>query len=374
MMISRLLVLPVALLAVPAPAQSPAPSPSAVVSPQILADNRVVFRLWAPNAREVSLTGSFWLEPGRTEKLVRDGQGVWSLTTGPLTPDYYSYSFTVDGIRVLDPANGQIKQGVRTTQSAFSVPGPQAAFLEAGAVPHGEVRVVFYPSAVTGKLRRMHLYFPPGYETGQTRYPVVYLLHGGGDDDGAWIAIGRANFMLDNLIAQGKARPMVVVMPSLWALGPPVGADRRDENQALFRKDLIDEILPYVESHYRVLAGPENRALGGLGVGREFLPNVVWPILGKFDYVFHTSGGVNPEWLPLLEKKYPGVLDEPSNVHRVKFFLGNGTHDHSNAAAKFWLEELRRRGYDATYFESDGTHEWPWFRRYFAEFSQRAFR
>jgi enterochelin esterase-like enzyme len=359
--------------AAPAPPQAakqdPA-RPAAVVSPQILPDHRVVFRLRAPKASEVTIAGSFWLEEGRTEKLVKDDQGIWSLTTEPLPPDYYSYYFTVDGIRMPDPANGLIKQGIRTTVSAFSIPGVQAAFLEAGPVPHGEVRVIFYQAAVVGKLHRMHIYLPPGYETGQTRYPVVYLLHGGGDDDWAWITIGRANFILDNLIAQGKAKPMIVVMPSLWMLDPPIGADRRDENEALFRKSLDRDIIPYVENHYRVLAGPAHRALGGLGVGREMLPNVYWPNLDKFNYIFHTSGGVNPEWMPDLEKKYPGVLDNPANVKRVKFFIGNGTNDHSNPSAKNLAEELKRRGYNTTYSLSNGIHEWPWFRRYFAEFAQ----
>jgi enterochelin esterase-like enzyme len=362
------------LQAAPASAQSQPATPPAVVSPEVLPDHRVVFRLLAPNANEVTLTGSFWLQEGRTEKLAKDSRGVWSLTTEPLPADDYSYSFTVDGTRALDPVNGRIKQGVLRTVNAFSVPGQEAAFLEAGPVPHGEVRVVFHQSRVAGMLCRMHVYLPPGYETGQTRYPVVYLLHGGGDTDSTWIDVGRANFILDNLMAQGKARPMIVVMPSLWSFDPSYVRTHRDENQALFQRRLVDEIVPYVESSYRVLAGPGNRALGGLGVMRDFLPNVVWATLGKFGYVFHTSGGVDPEWIPLLEKKYPGVLDNPANTRAVKFFIGSGTNDHSNPSAKSWLQELKKRGYDATYFESNGNHEWPSFRRYFAQFAQTAFR
>jgi hypothetical protein len=147
-------------------------------------------------------------------------------------------------------------------------------------------------------------------------------------------------------IAQGKAEPMIVVMPSLWSFDPS-----------------------YVRTHR-----DENRALGGLGIMRDFLPNVVWATLGKFGYVFHTSGGVDPEWVPLLEKKYPGVLDDPANTRAVKFFIGSGTNDHSNPSAKSWREELKKRGYDATYIQSNGIHEWPWFRRYFAQFAQTAFR
>jgi hypothetical protein len=363
-------------LAAPSWAQSQAAAPPAVVSPEILADHRVAFRLYAPKATEVTLNGSFWLQEGRTERLAKDDQGIWSLTTEPLPADYYSYYFTVDGVRILDPANGRIKPGSLRTQSAFSIAGPESAFLEAAPVPHGEVRIVFYQSAVIGKARQMHMYFPPGYEAGQTRYPVVYLFHGGGDSDDGWTAIGRANFILDNLVAQGKAKPMIVVMPSLWVLEPStlMGQEQRDENLLLFRKDLVEEVIPYVEGHYRVLGEPENRALGGLGVRRDFLPNVALATLGTFRYVFHTSGGVDPEWLPLFAKKYPGVLDNPENIKRVKFFVGTGTHDHSNPSAKFWLRELRNRGYDATCFESNGIHEWPWFRRYFAEFAQLAFR
>jgi enterochelin esterase-like enzyme len=369
-----LFILLIVLFTTPVTAQTQTAKPPAVASPEVLPDHRVVFRLYAPKASEVTITGSFWVQEGRTEKLVKDGQGVWSLTTEPLTPDYYSYSFSVDGVRVVDPANGRVKPGVARTVSSFSVPGQEEAFLEVGAVPHGEVRMVFYQSAVAGKQCRMHIYLPPGYETGQTRYPVVYLFHGGGDDDAGWTAIGRANFILDNLIAQGKAKPMIVVMPSLYVLDPPLVASQVEGNQALFAKDLVEKLIPFVESHYRVLADSQDRAIGGLGVGRSFLPNIYWSNFGKFGYVFHTSGGVDPEWVPLFEKKYPGALDNPANIKGVKFFIGSGPNDHGNSSARFWLEELKKRGYNATYFEGNGIHEWPAFRLYFAQFAQIAFQ
>jgi len=375
MKLGRSLVIQMVVLVLPVAALAQAGKPPALVSPEVLPDHRVVFRLFAPDASNVEIAGDFWLEEGRSEKLVKGHDGIWSFTTEPLSPDYYTYFFVVDGLSVLDPSNTPTKRAVAgRTKSLFGVPGPESAFLEGGAVPHGEVRIVFYESGVTGTLRRMHVYFPPGYEAGEARYPVVYLLHGGGDEDDVWTGVGRANFILDNLIARGQTKSMIVVMPNLWALGLPLPAERREENQALFRKDLMEGIIPYVESRYRVLPGPGNRALGGLGIMRVFLPNIYWPTLGEFAYVFHTSGGVNPEWLPLLEKQYPGVLDSPANVERVKFFVGNGTNDHSNPSAKFILGELKARGYDVTYFESQGTHAWPWFRRYFAEFAKMAFR
>jgi enterochelin esterase-like enzyme len=356
-------------------ASKPPPAAQApLVSPQIFPDHRVTFRLRAPKASEVTIAGDFWLQQNRADKLVKDDQGVWSLTTEPLTPDYYSYFFTVDGVRIPDPANGLIKPGVGVTQSAFSIPGPQAALLEAGAVPHGDVRIVYYPSATLGKPRRMHIYFPPGYEEGQTRYPVLYLFHGGGDDDSGWNSVGRVNFILDNLIAQGKAKPMIVVMPSIWALDPPVRADLADENEALFQKTFFQEIVPYAEKHYRVLPGPANRAVGGLGGGRDWLPNFVWPNLDKFNYVVFVSGGADVDRFAFLQKQHPGVIDDPANIKRVKFFLGDGIDDASFPSAKNLAEELKRRGYTTTFFQSENTHGWPEFRLNFVQFAQIAFR
>ncbi len=353
-------------------AQAPAPAP--LVSPQVLPDHRVVFRLRAPKASEVTIAGDFWLEQNRVGKLAKDDQGVWSLTTEALKPDYYSYWFTVDGVRMPDPADGLTKPGISETQSAFFVPGPEEALLEAGAVPHGEIRTVYYSAVALGKQRRMHIYFPPGYESGQTRYPVVYLFHGGGDDDWAWESIGRVNFVMDNLIAQGKAKPMILVMPSLWAVDPPVRADRSAENEALFQKTLFQDVIPYTEAHYRVLPGAANRAVGGLGAGRNMLPNLVWPNIDKFDSVFFVSGGADAERFAFLQKQFPGVIDNPANIKRVKFFLGDGINDASFASAKNLADELKKRGYTITFFQSDNTHGWPEFRLNFIQFAQIAFR
>jgi len=354
------------------PAQAAA-RPAAVVSPQVLPDQRVTFRLRAPNAREVTIAGDFWLEQTRSQKLVKDEQGIWSITLGPFFPDVYSYYFSVDGTSMPDPANGAIKPGVATTQSVFSVPGEQAAFLQAGPVPHGEVRIVHFTSAVLGSVRRMHIYFPPGYDSAKTRYPVMYLLHGGGDDDGGWVAIGRAHLILDNLIAQGKGKPMIVVMPSIWALDPPVPADRRDANNALFAKLLLQDVIPYVEKNYRALASPEGRAFGGLSFP-NILPDIWIPNIDRFDYVGFTSNGMNADRIASYEKQYPGVLDNPSNVKRVKVFIGDGVNAMTFASAKYLADDLKRRGYRTVFSMTNGIHGWPWFRRYFAEFAQLAFQ
>jgi enterochelin esterase-like enzyme len=350
------------------------PAPAPIVSPEVLPDHRVVFRLRSPNASEVTVAGDFWVQQGRTEQLVKGDKGVWSLTTDPLPPDLYSYWFTVDGVRIPDPSNNQIKQGVRYQQSMFAVPGPDEAFLEPAPVPHGQVRMEFYQATALGKLRRMHIYLPPGYAEGKTQYPVAYLFHGGGDDDWGWTTVGRVNFILDNLIAQGKAKPMIVVMPSLWGLEPPISSDRFDENEVNFQKTFVQDIMPFVDSHYRVLPGAANRAVGGLGPGRDFLPQFLWSTLDKFGYAFFVSGGAGQERVNILQKQNPGVIDNPANIKRVKFFLGDGVNDSSIDDSRFLTAELKRRGYTVTRYETIGTHGWPSFRRCFAEFAQIAFR
>ena len=146
--------------------------------------------------------------------MTKDDEGVWSITVGPLTPDFYSYTFHVDGVRTVDPKNAMIKPGLNSLDSMFLVPGEEAEFETTKDVPHGEVRAVWYRSGTLDMLRRMHVYTPPGYEGGSEKYPVFYLLHGGGDEDSGWSTIGRAGFILDNLIAAKKAVPMIVVMPN----------------------------------------------------------------------------------------------------------------------------------------------------------------
>src|SRR5262245_41587306 len=197
----------------PTTAQQPTKgAPPRLASPEAHADKKVTFRILAPKATEVTLRGD-WMT-GAPEKLAKDEKGVWSATVGPLTPDFYSYAFTVDGVRTLDPRNPTIKQGIASLDNMFFLPGPEAAFQDNKPVPHGDVRKVWYQSSTLGTQRRMHVYTPPGYDAAKESDPVLYLLHGGGDEDSGWSTIGRAGFILDNLIADKKAKPMLVVMPN----------------------------------------------------------------------------------------------------------------------------------------------------------------
>src|SRR5947209_6823772 len=205
------------------PRQQRTPTPNdTLISPEVSADHRATFRIYAPEASEVTMRGDWMAAPGPV-KLEKDDQGVWSFTTEALTPDFYNYSFTVDGVKVLDPKNPQLKPGITSNDNMFEVPGPEAAFEDARPVPHGEVRIVWYQSSTLDMARSMHIYTPPGYDSGNARYPVLYLLHGAGDDDAGWSTMGRAGFIVDNLLSEKKAKPMLVVMPNGSMPRPPAG-------------------------------------------------------------------------------------------------------------------------------------------------------
>ena len=178
---------------------------STLKSPEVQPDHRVVFRIYAPKATDVSVSGD-WIAQGRGSggKLTKDDTGVFSITVGPLVPDFYSYSFNVDGVKTLDPKNAMIKQGENSIDNMFEVPGDEAAYEDNKPVPHGEIHINWYQSTVLDRQRSMHVYTPPGYESSKEHYPVFYLLHGGGDEDSGWSTIGRAGFIVDNLLAARK--------------------------------------------------------------------------------------------------------------------------------------------------------------------------
>jgi enterochelin esterase-like enzyme len=346
----------------------------AVVSPEILPDRRVTFRLRAPKATDVILNGDLWQKQGVTEKMTRAADGVWSVTLGPLTPDIYSYAFNIDGVTVSDPANGWVFPGARSSSlSAFRVPGPEDAFQEVQAVPHGEVRIVYFKSESVGQIRRMRIYFPPGYETSKSKYPVLYLIHGAGEDDEGWTSLGMANIIMDNLIAQGKAKPMLVVMPSYQGLAPGGSPARVQENYPLFASSFAKDILPFVEKTYRVIAKPEARALGGLSPP-DIVPDTIIPILDKFGYWLCTSNGLRQARMDYYDQQFPGVLNNPANTKRVKLLMGDGSNAMTFTEATYMSGEFKRRGYDVTFYQTDGSHSYRWFRRYLNELAPKLFR
>ena len=305
-----LLLLASALAAQPAPPGPGAGQPAAPRSPEILSDGKVVFRLLAPTATSATLGGDYPI--GTNVAMAKDDSGVWSATVGPLEADFYSYFFTVDGVRTLDFRNASVMRDGARYASWLRVPGPEAADYQVDDVPHGTVAQVWYPSPTLGMKRRTYVYTPPGYETGNARYPVLYLLHGGGGDEAAWTELGCAPQILDNLIAQGRSRPMIVVMTNgngaqsasqnLVPLQAPPA--HPGEGMLRFPESLVKDVIPFVDATYRTRRGREDRAVVGLSMGGAQALYAGLHNLDVFASIGALSGG-----FPLL----PGVaVDVPA--------------------------------------------------------------
>lgn len=287
------------LIAVTLAAQGPS---AAVRSPEVHPDRTVTFRLRAPQAASVELVGEV-LQGKGPQPMTKGSDGVWSTTIGPLPPEIWIYNFRVQGVDLPDSSNISLMPraaGAAAVSSFVEVPGDKPAFYDAKPVPHGEVRMVLYESKTMGVERYFWVYTPPGYEKSNAKYPVYYLLHGNGETQSGWVMNGRANVILDNLIADGKAQPMIVVMPhghpvQSASVGPfqevgPV-AEQGLRNYKLFTQDLLEQILPMVEKNYRVYTDADHRAIGGLSMGamQSVAIGLAHPDL--FHYVLAYSGG-----------------------------------------------------------------------------------
>jgi len=377
-----------------------APAPYDILtSPEVLPDCRVTFRIYAPKASEVSVQGD-WITQGRGTggPLRKDDQGIWSITVGPLVPDFYSYTYTVDGVRTIDPQNPTIKPGIARLENMFLVPGEEAAFAGTWPVPHGDVRIVWYDSTACNCVRRMHIYTPPGYDGSDEMYSVLYLIHGGGDDDSGWSTIGRAGFIMDNLLAAGKVEPMIVVMPNGSVRRPGVsyrltGADRsspaairaRIEGISalhdVFVEDLLKAIIPTVERRYRVLTDRDHRAVAGLSMGGAETLRVAPSNLDKFAYIGVFSmglqvgpeAGVNTDF----EERNADFFANPDRTNELLklFWIAAGEDDRTiTDGARRLSETLKRRGIRHVFHESAGGHTWINWRQYLYDFLQLLFR
>lgn len=365
------------------PQRQPTPNDT-LVSPEVHADKRVTFRIYAPKAHEVTVGGD-WIPQGLGTggKMMMDERGVWSLTVGPLPADFYSYTITVDGVRTLDPKNAMIKQGVTTVDNMVFVPGSEADYQALKAVPHGEVRKVWYQSTTMNDQRRLHIYFPPGYDKGNTKYPVFYLLHGGGDEDSGWSTIGRAGFILDNLIAAGKAKPMLVVMPNGSLPRPPVvpGAPPDPAAQLAFQdkfvSELMRDIVPFVEKNYRVQTGAANRAIAGLSMGGGQTTRVISTNPDAFAYAAIWSAGVNPATSPDFEKRAALLLDNADKANKNFKLLSISCGDKDTLAingSKNLDEILKKRNIKHEMNITAGGHTWINWRQYLNAYAQKLFR
>ncbi len=352
----------------PPPRRFGAPQP---VSPEVNADRSVTFRVRAPNATNVSVS-SEW--PG-VKPMTKDAHGNWSVTVGPLAPELYSYGFSIDGFQTLDPGNPAVKPGRSPRTSLVEVPGtPPLPHEWDAAVPHGTVRAHWYQSKSLGQRRSLHVYTPPGYDQSSTNRPVMYLLHGSGDNDGTWAALGRANVILDNLIAARKAKPMIVVMtdghPYISPPGvSPTNVTERGRNTKDFERDFIGDVMPFVEANYRTINQRESRAIIGLSMGGGQSLQVGLNHLDRFAWVGAMSAAVPGE-----NDVAAALADAPGTNKKLKtLWIAIGKDDFLLSRNQTFDELLKAKGVAHTYKITDGNHSWPVWRKYLAEFAPLVF-
>ena len=346
-----------------------------VVSPEVHADGRVTFRLLAPNAKEVQLHS----EGVRNIAMQKDEHGVWSFTSDPLEPDIYVYSFSVDGLHLIDPGNPFLKYNLLTTDSQVEVPGANSLPWQINDVPHGNLHRHFYKSAAAGDERDFVVYTPPGYDaSARKRYPVLYLLHGYSDDTTAWSGVGRANIILDNLIARGQAKPMIVVMPLGYGTMDIVKAGwSRVRDQGLWQRNvdkfgeaLLDEVLPQVEKSYRVSAERKSRAIAGLSMGGTESLVVGLNHLDRFAWIgAFSSGGLNTNFVA----QFP-ALDAKANDKLRLLWIGCGKEDRLIENNQQLCDWLQNKGVHYAWVETPGSHSFRVWRRYLAEFAPLLFQ
>ena len=345
------------------PAQVAANRPPAVRSPEVHPDRRVTFRVAAPRASEVVVTGEF---AAGEHRMTKDAQGIWSVTLGPYPAENYEYDFIVDGVQMLDPRNPAVKynRGPAAISSLLDIRGDAPRFFDVKAVPHGTVEIRTYDSKTTKLPRRVHIYTPPNYEKLQGRLPVLYLLHGGDGDDSVWTAFGRAHVILDNLIAEKKVSPMVVVMPSGYAYGWDSGVSA-EQQQADFAKDLTNDLIPFVQANYRVSSDRTQRALAGLSRGGGQTLSVGLRNLGLFSRlgVFSGGGGATPD------DTYKDVAAKAAQVNEQLdlLWMGCGTEDGAMAGAQRFSDFLQRHQIEHTFRKTPGAHTWIVWRQYLNE-------
>ena len=340
------------------------------VSPEVHADRTVTFRIRAPKASEVAVAFQ------GVKPMAKDADGTWSLTVGPLEPEIYEYSFTVDGARVLDTANTLLKTGRTLSGNLLEIPGTPPRFDEVQDVPHGSIQVRTYTSTPLKRRRQLYVYLPPQYDSEPARrFPVLYLRHGSGDDESTWSLQGRAGVILENLTAQGKAVPMLIVMTNgdtdnTWAGGSsPEALD-------LLGKELSGDVIPMIEKNYRVTANRANRAITGLsmGGGQAFTIGLKHP--ETFAWVGEFSSGLLSDTDFNLARHLPGFLDDPARANQQLklLFLSCGTEDPRIPGHMDLMDALKAKQVRYVWYPTAGAHEWKVWRHSLAEFLPKLFR
>ncbi len=348
--------------------------PPPIQSPEVQSDGRVTFRFRDPNAQKVLVN----VEGGKAPYVMqKDEQGVWSVTTDPLAPDLYGYSFDADGVHLLDPSNVQIKPNLLGLNNIVHVPGASPLPWEMTDIPHGEIHHHFYKSNIIGDNRDYYVYTPPGYDpNGRTRYPVLYLLHGYSDDASAWTAVGKANLILDSLIAQGKAKPMIIVM-TLGYGAPEIvqhtgglgNAALRDRNYNNFREALIQEVMPSIEKEYKAATSRDSRAIAGLSMGGAESLLTGLNRLDKFSWIgSFSAGGIGNDFAADFPQ-----LSATANSKIHLLWIACGTDDRLITPNRELIAWLKSKDIRLTQIETPGMHTWMVWRRNLIDFTPLLF-
>jgi enterochelin esterase family protein len=338
------------------------------------ADRTVTFQLSAPNATSIEVSGDF---VQGAKALTKKDDGTWSVTVGPLNPAMYNYTLSIDGVHVTDPQNPMVKLGDRSAESMFEAPGDKPAPYDVQAVPRGTVHINWYDSKSVGAPRSIWVYTPPGYESGSAKYPVLYLLHGSGDTEAGWTMVGRANIILDNLIAAGKAKPMIIVMPYgrptqevYFGAGP---AQPQGGGGNAWEDDLLNDVVPYVEKLYRVTANADNRAIAGLSMGGGQALRTGMTHLDLFHYIGAFSaaaGGGN------FEQQYKDFFADPAATDKKLkvFYIACGKADSLFPGSQALADALEKAKIKRIWAPSEEGHVWRNWRNYLADLAPRLFQ
>lgn len=367
-----------------------------IVSPEVNADGTVTFRLMAPNAQTVQITGDFLPTekmdtpmgqmdgPGKAA-LTKDDKGLWTYQSAALKPELYNYSFIVDGFTTTDPNNPFLIRDVASATNIFLIGGGHAELFKVNDVPHGSVTRRWYDSPGLGMDRRVTIYTPPGYESSKDSYPVLYLLHGAGGDEEAWINLGRTSQILDNLIAEGKAKPMIVVMPNGNVIqdgAPGEGSKGFYKPQFMVAKTMdgtyetnFKDIITFVESNYRVKADKANRAIAGLSMGGFHSLHISNNYPDTFDYVGLFSAAIMPreDASGKMYSDFDAKLKAEMDNGYQLYWIAIGKTDFLYDANKEFRAKLDAMKMPYDYVESEGGHTWRNWRVYLTEFAPKLF-
>jgi len=359
-----------------------------IISPEVAQDNSVTFKVFAPDAKKVSVTGN-WMQQTSMEapqvEMTKDNDGVWSVKQNKLGSDLYLYNFLIDGVRINDPLNVYQIRDVSNVFNYFITNGEPAEYYKTKVVPHGSMNKQWYPSSLNNAERRLTVYTPPGYESSKEKYPVLYLLHGMGGDEDAWPTLGRVSQIMDNLIAAGKAKPMIVVMPNGHTSNSATpGSSEKGEYPIQFAtpdvgsgdmESSFQDIIKFIEKNYRVKKDKKNRAIAGLSMGGSHTLFISSLYPNTFDYVglFSAAYRINDKVKREVYDNFDqNLLKQKENGYKL-YWIGMGKTDFLYQTGADFRKKLDGIGMKYTYRESEGGHTWSNWRNYLIEFSSMLF-